>query len=195
VRKRARIDRVQIAETFERRRFCAAEVLRMVEEGILGEDEPVELLEGELVVTPPQGPPHSAVVSDLDGRLREIYRPGCHVRPQCPLAGATDSLPEPDLAVVRGKPRDYIKAHPSGGDVLLVVEVARTSQAIDRRKVRAYAKIGVPVYWLLDLAARRLEVRSEPDGDDYRSTRLLRESESVTLPGVDASWTVASLLP
>jgi Uma2 family endonuclease len=186
---------VQIAETLERRRFSATEVLRMVEEGILGHDEPVELIEGELVKTPPQGPSHSAVVSDLQERLRELYRPGCHVRSQCPLAGAADSLPEPDLAVVRGKPRDYVTAHPSGADVLLVVEVARTSQAIDRRTVRAYAKIGVPVVWLLDLAARRLEVRTEPDGDEYRSTRLLGENESATLPGVDSSWRVDTLLP
>ena len=117
------------------------------------------------------------------------------MRSQCPLVGATDSLPEPDLAVVRGVPRDYVSAHPTGGDVLLVVEVARTSQAIDRRKVGAYSRMGVPVYWLLDLAARRLEVRSEPDGDEYRSTRLLGEGESVALPGVDASWVGASLLP
>jgi Uma2 family endonuclease len=185
---------VQIAETLERRRFSAAEVLRMVEDGILGEDEPVELLEGDLVVTPPQGPRHSAVVSELDERLRATYRPGYHVRSQCPLGGAADSLPEPDLAVVLGKPRDYLAAHPVGADVVLVIEVARTSQVIDRRKVRVYAKIGVPVYWLLDLATRRLEVRSEPDGDDYRSTRLLGENESAALPGVEASWTVASLL-
>jgi Uma2 family endonuclease len=186
---------VQNAETFERRRFTAAEVLRMVEGGILGEDEPVELLEGELVVTPPEGPSHAAVVSDLAGRLAAAYQPGCHVRAQCPLAGARDSLPEPDLAVVRGNPRDYVEAHPAGGNVVLVVEVARTSQAIDRRKVRIYAQIAVPVYWLLDLAARRLEVRSDPDGEDYRSTRLLGEGEPVGLPGVDASWIVASLLP
>jgi Uma2 family endonuclease len=135
------------------------------------------------------------VVSDLQERLRELYRPGLHIRSQCPLAGAVDSLPEPDLAVVRGKARDYVKTHPCGADVLLVVEVARTSQAIDRRKVQVYAKIGVPVYWLLDLGARRLEVRTEPDGDDYRSTRLLAETESAALPGLDTSWLVASPLP
>jgi Uma2 family endonuclease len=186
---------VQAADILERRRFTATEVSRMVEDGILDEDEPVELVEGELVVTPPQGPSHSAVVSDLHERLRELYRMGFHVRSQCPLGGAADSLPEPDLAVVRGSARDYVKAHPTGADVLLVVEIAQTSQALDRRKVRTYARIGVPAYWLLDLAARRLEVRTDPDGDDYRSTRLLKESESVAVPSADASWSVASLLP
>jgi Uma2 family endonuclease len=117
------------------------------------------------------------------------------VRAQCPLAGAADSLPEPDLAVVRGKPRDFVAMHPTGAHVVLVIEVSRTSQAIDRRKVRAYATIGVPVYWLLDLTARRLEIRSEPDGDEYRSTRLLGEGDSAGLPETSTSWTVGSLLP
>jgi Uma2 family endonuclease len=167
----------------------------MVEEGILAEDESVELLDGELLVTPPQGPSHAAVVSELGERLRNAYGPSCHVRTQCPLAGASDSLPEPDLAVVRGKPRDDLTDHPTGAHVVLVVEVARTSQAVDRRKVRAYAKIGVSVYWFLDLAARRLEVRADPEGEEYRLTRLFSESESVALPGTSTSWTVASLLP
>jgi Uma2 family endonuclease len=76
----------------------------------------------------------------------------------------------------------------------VLTSVARTSQLIDRRKVGAYARIGVAVYWLLDLAARRLELRSDPDGDDYRSTRLLGENETVSLPGTHVSWTVASML-
>jgi hypothetical protein len=80
--------------------------------------------------------------------------------------------------------RASVAVHPTGAQVVLVVEVARTSHAIDRRKVRAYAKIGVPVYWLLDLGARRLEVRWEPNGDEYRSTRLLGESDSAALPEI-----------
>jgi Uma2 family endonuclease len=185
---------VQTQQPIDRRLFSAAEVLRMVDEGILADDEPVELLEGELLVTPPQGPSHAAVVSDLDERLAGAYRPGCHVRAQCPLGGAVDSLPEPDLAVVRGKPRDYLASHPKGDQIVLVVEVARTSQAFDRRKVRVYAKIGVPVYWLVDLEGRRLEVRSTPDGDDYRVTRILREGESAALPEIAIAWEVGSLL-
>jgi Uma2 family endonuclease len=167
----------------------------MVDEGILGEDERVELLDGELLVTPPQGPPHAAVVAELDERLRDIYGPLRHVRAQCPLGGAAESLPEPDLAVVRGRARDFVAAHPTGAHVVLVIEVARTSQAVDRWKAQAYAKMGVPVYWLIDLGARRLEVRSEPEGDEYRSTHLLGESESAALPETAISWTVRSLLP
>src|SRR5258708_3596992 len=99
---------MQAAHSLERRLFSADEVLRMVEAGILGEDEHVELLEGELVVTPPQGPAHAAVLSDVGERLRQAYGETCHIRSQTPLAGDSHSLPEPDLAVVRGKPRDFM---------------------------------------------------------------------------------------
>lgn len=57
----------------ETRRFTADEVLRMVETGILREDEPLELLDGELVVVSPRGPPHSSVASALDDLVRGAY--------------------------------------------------------------------------------------------------------------------------
>ena len=140
----------------QRRRFTVDEVNRMVEEGILGEDEPVELLEGELVIVSPQDPRHAACLVTLTERLAEAYRGVAHVRPQVPLDARPHSLPEPDLAVVKGRPGDYSDRHPSGGDALLVIEIARTSRPIDRRKAGIYAGAGVPVYWLVDLAARQV---------------------------------------
>lgn len=184
---------MSLAEQLPRRRFTADEVIRMAEAGILGRDDRVELLEGELVVVPPQGPQHAAEAVDLQVRLR-LYEPGAHIRPQLPLAGSSEDLPEPDIAVVRGAPRDYVERHPTGAEAILVVEIARTSQAIDRRKAAIYSRMGVPVYWIIDLSKRRLEVRSEPTQDgDYRSTSLLSESDSVILPVVGVTWAVASL--
>ncbi|MBI2898358.1 MAG: Uma2 family endonuclease [Deltaproteobacteria bacterium] len=185
---------MNLAGELPRRRFTADEVIRMAEAGILGRDDRVELLEGELVVVPPQGPEHAAETVDLQLRLR-VYEPGAHVRPQLPLAGGSEDLPEPDLAVVRGAPRDYTRRHPTGADTILVVEIARTSQAIDRRKAAIYAQMGVPAYWIIDLAKRRIEVRGDPTPDgEYRSTMLLAESDSVSPPGLGLTWSVASLL-
>jgi Uma2 family endonuclease len=166
----------------------------MVDAGILREDEPIELVEGELVVVPPQGPSHAAVVADLDARFQKIYSQGFHVRVQLPVAGTIDSLPEPDFAIVRGAPRDYGDRHPTGADTVLVIEVARTSQAFDRKKAATYARAGVPTYWLVDLVARRLEVRTGPAPDgEYEQTSLLGEGQRVALPAVDIEWPVASL--
>jgi Uma2 family endonuclease len=184
---------MHLAEDLPRRRFTADEVIQMSELGILRREDHVELLEGDLVVMSPQGPEHSAEIVDLLLRLR-VYEPAAHARSQVPLAGGPADLPEPDVAVVRGVPRDYATRHPAGVDAILVIEVARTSQAVDRRKAAIYGRMGVATYWLLDLAKRRLEVRTDPTDDgDYRVTALLGDNDSVTLPGLDLVWSVASL--
>lgn len=178
-----------------RRPFTAEDIHGMVEAGILSEDEPVELLAGELVIVSPQAPPHSALLTEIQHLLHRAFSKA-HVRVQCPLAATSSSLPEPDLAVVRGRPRDYLDRHPTGAEVLLLVEVAITSQALDRTKAPIYAAAGVPVYWLLDLAQRRLEVRTEPQGaQGYRVVRLYGPEDEVALPGRHRLLRVAELLP
>jgi len=167
----------------------------MAEQGILGEDEPVELLDGELLIVSPQGPRHAATVVALARRLTDLYRVDAHVRPQVPLTASPDSLPEPDLAVVRGQPLDYQDRHPVGIETLLVVEIARTSQAVDRRKARIYAAAGVPVYWLVDLTERRIEVFSQPSPEGtFKQRRTFSPGEEVDLPGLDLRLTVSEIV-
>src|SRR5437868_3260205 len=137
-----------------RRRFTVDEVHRMLEDGILHEDEPVELLDGELVVVSPQGPAHASLLAGLNPRLAQAYAGPAHVRAHLPLDLRPYNLPEPDLAVISGDPQDYRDHHPRAGEVWLVVEIARTSQELDRKKAIIYAAAGIPVYWLIDLAQR-----------------------------------------
>jgi Uma2 family endonuclease len=167
----------------------------MVQDGILHEDERVELLEGDLFLVSPQGPRHSAHVTELNQRLASAYTGKAHVRVQMPLDLRPYNLPEPDLAVVRGSPRDYRDSHPVGRDALLVVEVAQTSQDIDRRKAGIYAAAGVAAYWLIDLPSARLEVHTQPaDVGGYRQRTILAVGEEVALPGSDARWAVDGLV-
>ena len=177
-----------------RRRFTVDEVNQMVEQGILGEDEHVELLEGELVVMSPQGPPHAARVSDLLQKLIHAYQGVAHLRSQAPLEVRPYSLPEPDAAVIRGEPLDYKQRHPIGSDALLVVEVARTSQRIDRRKVGIYAAAQVPAYWLIDLPKNQIEAFAKPAHGTYEQHRVLTVGEEIELPGIDVRWPVADLV-
>lgn len=182
------------AETRERRRFTVGEVARMVETGVLREGEPVELLEGELIVVPQQGPEHASRVAAIGALLARRYTERS-VRCQLPLEVGVDSLPEPDAAVMRGTDDAYATRHPRGDEAVLVIEVARSSQAVDRAKARLYAKAGVPVYWLLDLVARRLEERTEPnDAGDYRLMRLYTEQDDIVLPELGETISVAALL-
>ncbi|MCO5165754.1 MAG: Uma2 family endonuclease [Planctomycetes bacterium] len=180
-----------------RRKFTADEVERMVEVGILGADEPVELLDGELVVVSPQGVAHAAIVSVLDRLLSRAYGDAAHLRVQTPIDAGPRSRPEPDLAVVRGEPRDYLERHPAGPDLLLVVEVAVTTLADARRKLPIYARAGVSVVWVLDVRRRRLEVHTGPDPRGaYGATTVLGDDDRVALPRRrGARWRVADLLP
>jgi Uma2 family endonuclease len=181
-----------------RHRFTADDLLRMVEAGVIGEDDRVELVGGEVFEVTPQGPEHGSLKDDLHRRLDRAYEPlPAHVLDQRPLRAGPVGLPEPDLAVLRGAPRDYLSRHPSGADAVLVVEIAKTSQDRDREKAADYARGGVPVYWLIDLVARTLDEYTEPDAERARYRRIvsLGEDEDVRLPDLGVTWKVKSLLP
>jgi Uma2 family endonuclease len=178
-----------------RRWFSSAEVMRMVDLGVLRPDEPVELIEGELVVVTPQGPLHASRVMALQTLLAQAYDGLASLRVQLPLDSGADSLPEPDLALVRGTPSDYAGRHPVGKDTLLVVEIAQSSLAFDRQKAAVYARMSVSEYWIVDLEHRRLELRSGPTQDGlYTSTQILSEEASVELPVIARSIGVGELL-
>ena len=178
-----------------RRKWTAVEVMKLVEVGVLGEDDPLELIEGELIEMTPQGPPHRSIVHKLTMKLARACPEGISVAVQLPVAASETSLPEPDLALVRGDGEAFAVQHPTGADVLLAIEVAWSSQSIDRAKASVYARAGVSVYWLIDLKAARLEERSEPTAaGEYRVTRVLRADDEVDVPGLGLRWPVAQLL-
>ena len=168
----------------------------MSEVGLLSDDDPVELLEGEVRPVSPQDPLHAARVAALAQRLAIAYRGAhVHVRSQLPLAAPPHSLPEPDLAVVKGAPLDYMERHPTGSDTSLVVEIARTSQDADRRKARIYAEAGVSIYWLVDLVAHRLEIFAAPTlSGNVAPREVLSANDSVEVPSLGVRWPVSDLV-
>jgi len=177
------------------RRFTADETMRMVEAGILGEDEPVELLDGVLVEVTPPGPEHANSIVTLGDRLRAVYAGRAHIREQNPVVSGTYSLPEPDITVVRGDAKSFAHRHPTGFEAILVIEIAWSTQRENRRKASVYATGGVQVYWLLDLVARTLELRTTPEDGAYQVTRVLTEDDVVELPESAERWAVRELLP
>lgn len=178
------------------------EYYRMAEAGILAPDERVELIEGQIVRMPPQTPPHAAMVGVACEALAAVLCPGSHLRGRLPLTLGPYSEPEPDVAVVRGAPRDYVQAHPS--TALLVVEVADTTLEFDRgRKGGLYARGGIPEYWIVNLPDRTLEVYRDPGpladrpaDYGYRSIRRISPPDSVApLFSPAAHVRVSDLLP
>ncbi len=147
-----------------RRRYTRDEYYLMAETGVLGPEERVELIGGEIVPMAPQGPDHAAVGDHLRDVVAEAFGAGYLVRVQRPLALGQASDPEPDIAVVPGSWRDYVRAHPT--TALLVVEVSRTSLALDRGvKASLYAAAGIAEYWIVNLQQRLVEVHREPISD------------------------------
>jgi Uma2 family endonuclease len=165
------------------RRFRLDEYHRLIDVGVLGEDERVELLEGVIVEMTPQGRPHALVISRLGERFTDARRPDCRVRVQLPLCLGDDSEPEPDLAVVTRQEEETAPVHPRSA--LLVVEVADESLRRDRLlKGRISARAQVPEYWVVDVVGRAVEVYSAPDADAgrYRTLHTLGVGETLSSP-------------
>ena len=179
-------------------RLSRARYDRMVDAGILGEDDKVELLDGLLVAREPQGNRHAVVVVLVRSALQRAFGRRYHLREEKPVALDRMSEPEPDIAVVPGRPRDYLKGHPS--KPVLIVEVAVSSLALDRaRKGMLYARAGVPEYWIVNLGDELLEVYREPvrrRSWTYASVQRLKRNAIVTpLAAPRARIRVGALLP
>lgn len=163
------------------RRFSVAEYHRMIDTGILGEDEHVELLEGEVVEMSPQEKPHARATVRLNRLFSRALPDEYSVRPQMPLTLA-DSEPEPDLAIVRASDESEAARHPESA--LLVVEVADSSTRRDLQlKTRIYAKAGIPEYWLVLVKQRAIAVLRDPDpaSAEYR-TQFMVSSDATVAP-------------
>ena len=142
-------------------------------------DERLELLAGEVLVMAPIGPRHAYCVDRLDAAFSAL-RPQVLVRVQGPLRLDENSEPMPDIMLIRPPFGVYESRHPVPRDVLLLVEVADTTQSYDRgRKLPRYAAGGVRECWLVDLAADRIEVYRDPVDGAYLSRRAAGRGESV----------------
>jgi Uma2 family endonuclease len=143
-------------------RLSVAQYQAMAAQGILTEDDRVELLEGLLIQKMTKNPRHIWSTENADALIQPHLPAGWFTRRQDPF-NTGDSQPEPDVFVVRGKPRDYIERLPAASDVALVVEVADSTLAQDRTiKQRIYARAGIPVYWIINLVDNQIEVYTQP---------------------------------
>lgn len=151
-----------------RHQITVEEYFQIIESGALGPEPRVELIEGIIIDKMTKNHPHiiaSDLVQILFGRLMP---PGYFSSMGNPVVmEALNSMPEPDAVVARGNPREVRGYGRTPAVTALAVEVADTSYAIDRsRKSKLYAKAGIPIFWLLDVNRRRLEVFSNPTGQD-----------------------------
>lgn len=171
--------------SLQTKRWTRAEYDRLIDLGVFGPEDRLELLGGQLVVAEPQGAAHYSAVRRVTRALEAAFGPGWEVRPEGPIALDAESEPEPDVAVVPGTIDDYRAAHPARP--ALAVEIAVSSLALDRmHKAGLYARAGVADYWIVNLVDRVLEVHRAPAPDpaapygwSYAAVEVLDRDESI----------------
>ena len=169
---------------------------RMAADGLFAEDDRVELIDGEIVEMTAIGNPHASGVRRLADHLSTSLGRGVLVDVQNPLLLGDWSEPQPDLTVLPRRDDYYLSAAPTALDALLVVEIADSSVAYDRKvKSHLYARHEIREFWLLDLPGKVLEIYRRPGPDGYREVRRLRRGDSIALEAFpDVVFAVSDLL-
>jgi Uma2 family endonuclease len=183
-------------DTIEQRLFTVEEYHRMAEAGILSPDERVELIRGVIHAMSPKKRPHVVGVTGALKLLEKALEGRASVYPKAPLVlEELDSEPEPDVMVCSNP--DFRAYGTEATRALLVVEIADSSRSRDLGvKVALYAEAGVPEYWVVDLAERRLVAFRDPRGGGYQSRSTLDSGARVSpVSWPDIVIDVAALLP
>jgi len=158
------------------RLISTADYHRMAAVGILGADEQVELIAGQIIQKMPKGPAHSALCKRLEKLLEHRLGEQVLVRLQDPIRLDDYSEPEPDLAVVRPQDDFYASQHPTPAEVYLIIEVADTTIERDLgSKANLYSTAGILDYWVFNISARQLHIFRDPSPDGYHRQLILKE--------------------
>ena len=182
---------MQVLATY---RFTVDDYHRLGEAGILQEDDPVELLNGDLVVREPVGGEHRTLVDSLTILLASrIGQARYRIGIQNPISLDPHSEPQPDVVLydssVRGR-------HPRPDEIFLLIEVADTSLAYDRGpKLEAYARGSIPEVWVIDAVRRRVFIHRKPDQGRYEFTLEAKGDDVLTVNSFpDITFQVSTIL-
>lgn len=156
-----------LAEGLPRRRFSVADVRRMTEVGLIGDDERLEVLDGEIVQMSSKGARHESI----KGAINRLWGRKCpddvQFMPETGLYLSEMTYLEPDFVAFSAKVK---LADLKGPNVLLAIEVADSSLGYDlHRKPPIYASFGVRELWVIDAAARVTHVHRGCRLDGYES--------------------------
>jgi Uma2 family endonuclease len=179
--------------------WTVQEYHRMAELGILNHDERTELIAGQITLMVAKGTPHVLTLRLLTSEIKAALqgRPAVFISTQDPIHLDDSSEPEPDLAIVRDTPLDYINQHPQPPDLYLVVEVADSTLKTDCEvKDKHYAHAGITDYWVIDIPHRQVHIFRAPTPNGYSSHLILTEPQTLTpLAFPDVEILISAILP
>jgi Uma2 family endonuclease len=162
------------------RRITVDEYERIILSGALKDPDRIELVDGYMVHKMAKSAQHGYSTRKALDALAPIIGPGWTWRSEQPVRIPDYDEPEPDAAIVRGSTEDYAYRIPGPEDVGLLIEVSLTTLADDRGEKRAaYARVRVPVYWIINLANRQIEVYSHPGPGGYAAPVIYKPGQYV----------------
>ena len=184
-----------MALELQERLLHVEEYQRMVEVGILTEDDRVELLAGKMIQMSPSGNRHVICINALNTFFAPFYKEVV-VSVQNPLQLDELSMPEPDVAIIKRDKMAEKLQMPHASMCLLVVEVADSSLGKDAQiKQELYAKAAVPEYWIVDLVNDLILVFREPKDGVYQLRHRFSAGESFSFPALGGTVEVNAILP
>ncbi|TWT77945.1 hypothetical protein Pla123a_17440 [Posidoniimonas polymericola] len=155
-------------------RMTVEQYRRAAEEGLI--EEKTELIRGVVLDKMSKSPLHGWLLQFLAKWLHGAIESGWTVRLDQPLT-LKDSEPEPDVSVVVGSDDDYRTQHPSTAS--LVIEIAISSEKLDRENAAIYAEADVDEYWIVLAEQQCVEVCRRPIAGRYQDVTLLKSGESL----------------
>lgn len=162
-------------------KFTVDEFEMMGTAGIFGEDDRVELIEGEILQMSPIGTHHMSVVNRLNMIFAQAVGKSAIVSVQNPIVVNRYNEPEPDLVILKYRDDFYKDTRPRIDDIIVLIEVADTTAHYDRtRKKSIYAKNGVREFWLVDVRQGQVEQYTNPGTDDYRDLTILKDDVKIS---------------
>ncbi|MEM1252568.1 MAG: Uma2 family endonuclease [Cyanobacteria bacterium P01_H01_bin.21] len=160
----------------------------------LFDEQPVELLQGDIVVMAPEREPHACYSSDGAEYLRQLLGNRASVRETKPVTLPDNSEPIPDIAIVQPPLRRYLEHHPYPDDIFWLIEYSDTTLAKDLgEKKRVYAEAGIREYWISNLKNSQLHVFRTLEDGDYQTQQILTEGTVSPLAFEDVAVTVRRL--
>jgi Uma2 family endonuclease len=169
-----------MATEVSRKLFTVNDYHRMVDAGILHEDDRVELIRGEIIAMSPIGPRHSAAVLRATQSLVRIAGDHAIVGVQGSIRLDEYDEPQPDLYLLRPKDDFYASGHAGAKDIFLIIEVADSSLIYDQTiKLELYAETNIPEYWVSDVQHDCVVAYSDLLEKSYRTTRQFRRGEKL----------------
>lgn len=188
--------------TTRKKLFTIDEYHRLVDLGFFTENDRIELIRGEIVEMAPKRTPHSVCNSLLWKQLYELVGKLAEIRVQEPITLSSSSEPEPDVVIAKKKDDNYLAAHPTVEDIILIIEISDSTLKYDREiKLSLYAEAGINNYWIINLVDHNLEVYRNPFSSDknqfgYRNKSIILPSEEIDIPGFsDITFELTTIFP